>query len=156
MRPIPTALIAALATALGLAAPAAATASGDDWRVPRHATITVHGHGYGHGHGMSQYGAEGAARKGLGYRRIGEFYYPGTHWGRSRGRVTVLISADTTDDLIVRARRGLTVRDTARGDRVALPRNGASRWKTAIGRDGVDRVLFRTGRRDHWHRWRAL
>ena len=49
--------------------------------MPRQASVTIHGHGYGHGHGMSQYGAEGAARQGLTYRQIVEFYYPGTTWG---------------------------------------------------------------------------
>ena len=57
---------------------------------------------------MSQYGAEGAARQGLTYRQIAEFYYPGTEWGTGGGRVTVQITGDTTPaDLVVRARPGL-------------------------------------------------
>ena len=152
MRALAGLLAAALVGALGPGAPASA-ASTDAWRVPAHATITIKGHGYGHGHGMSQYGAEGAAREGLGYRQIVQFYYPGTDWGTAKGRVTVLITADTTDDLIVEARRGLTVRDTAGGGRVPLPANGATRWKVAVGDDGVNRVLYRTQR---WHRWRSL
>src|SRR3954452_7794369 len=152
MRAIPGLLATALAASLGLGAPASA-ASADVWKVPSDATITVRGHGYGHGHGMSQYGAEGAARKGLTYRQIVRFYYPGTDWGQARGRVTVLITADTTDDLVVVARKGLTVRDTAGGKRLPLPDNGASRWKVAVGSDGVTRLLFRTHR---WHRWHAL
>ena len=150
------AFAAFLATALvGILAPVApaGAASTDVWKVPAQATITVRGHGYGHGHGMSQYGAEGAARQGLTYRQIAGFYYPGTDWGTAKGRVTVLITADTTDDLIVDARHGLTVRDTAGGPRTALPDNGATRWKVAVGSDGVNRVLFRTKR---WHRWKAL
>src|SRR5687768_11020502 len=59
----------------------------DAWRVPDRATITLPGHGYGHGHGLSQYGAQGAARQGLGYRRIVKFYYPGTRWGQAAGKV---------------------------------------------------------------------
>ena len=58
------------------------------WRVGRAPVpprITITGHGYGHGHGMSQYGAEGAARQGLTYRQIAEFYYPGTAWGDGAG-----------------------------------------------------------------------
>lgn len=156
MRALPALVSAALAAILGTtwgtAAPAGA-ATGDVWRIPAQATITVKGHGYGHGHGMSQYGAEGAAREGLTYQQIVRFYYPGTDWGTAKGRVTVLITADTTDDLIVEARKGLTVRDTAGGGRTALPDNGATRWKVAVGDDGVNRVLYRTGR---WHRWRAL
>ena len=57
----------------------------DAWDVPGRAWITIKGHGYGHGHGMSQYGAEGAAREGLGFREIAEFYYPGTDVGPGHG-----------------------------------------------------------------------
>ena len=53
------------------------------------ATITIKGHGYGHGHGMSQYGAEGAARQGLTFREIADFYYPGTSWGQVTGVASV-------------------------------------------------------------------
>jgi SpoIID/LytB domain protein len=152
MRALVGLLVAALVAAPAVSAPASAEAA-DTWKVPADATITVRGHGYGHGHGMSQYGAEGAARKGLDYRRIVGFYYPGTDWGTARGRVIVLITADTTDDLIVEARKGLSVRDTAGGDRTPLPDNGATRWKVAVGQDGANRVLYRTKR---WHRWLDL
>lgn len=131
----------------------AAAAEADVWKVPRSATITIRGHGYGHGHGMSQYGAEGAARQGLTHRQIAEFYYPGTAWGTSKGRVSVLLTADTTDDLIVAARPGLTVRDTAVKGRTVLPENGAKRWRVAVGKDGVNRISYRDRR---WHRWRVL
>jgi stage II sporulation protein D len=143
-----------LATALVLgAAPAHAA---DSWPVPTDAVITVKGHGYGHGHGMSQYGAEGAARQGLTHREIVDFYYPGTKWGKAKGRVTVEISADTTDDLVVLARPGMSVRDTAGGDPAALPQNGATRWKVARSKAGVDRVLFRSGQGRRWKPWRTL
>ncbi len=139
----------ALAAALVLAPPAH---TAEAWDVPKQAEITIKGHGYGHGHGMSQYGAEGAAREGLGFRRIAEFYYPGTTWGQARGRITVLLTADTTDDLIVRARGGLTVRDGGSGETLALPDNGATRWRV-IRADGSYRVSFL---RERWRRWRVL
>jgi SpoIID/LytB domain protein len=41
-------------------------------------TLNLEGHGWGHGHGMSQWGAAGAASKGLSYSQILAFYYPGT------------------------------------------------------------------------------
>ncbi|CAB4691840.1 MAG: SpoIID/LytB domain-containing protein [Actinobacteria bacterium] len=147
-------LLAAVA-ALSLALPAAPAhaAGADRWKVPATATLTLTGHGYGHGHGMSQYGAEGAARQGLSHRQILDFYYPGTTWGRARGRVTVLISGDTSDDLLVRPRSGLSIRDTAGGDPLALPDNGASLWRVAQTADGVTRVAFLT---DHWRRFRDL
>ena len=144
-------LTTSLATSVAIAAPASAT--GDAWKVPSRAKITIKGHGYGHGHGMSQYGAEGAARQGLSYRKILRFYYPGTSWASSTGRIRVLLTADTTDDLLVRARSGLTVRDTAGGKRMVLPDNGARRWRVATGANGVTQVSYRTKR---WHPWRVL
>jgi SpoIID/LytB domain protein len=157
MRAVSALLAAALvATALTGTGPATAgpTATADLWRVPSSATITIKGHGYGHGHGMSQYGAEGAARQGLTHRQIAEFYYPGTAWGTAKGRVTVLLTADTTDDLVVAARPGLTVRDTgAEAGRLALPDNGATQWRVAVGADGVNRVSYRDRR---WHTWKVL
>ncbi|HEX6151791.1 SpoIID/LytB domain-containing protein [Nocardioides sp.] len=143
----------AVAVALALtplsAAPAAAA---QRWDVPKSASITIKGHGYGHGRGMSQYGAEGAARQGLGYRQIASFYYPGTSWGRARGRIRVLLTADTTDDLIVRARSGLQIRDEGAGTTDALPDNGATRWRV-IRAKGTFRVSFL---RQRWRRWRVL
>jgi SpoIID/LytB domain protein len=139
------------ATVLAPASPTGA-ASGDAWSVPTRAWVTISGHGYGHGHGMSQYGAEGAARRGLTFRQIADFYYPGTTWGESRGRVSVLIGADTTDDLVVLARPGLTLRDGAAGP-VGLPDNGATRWRIRVTRTGRDEVGYLTGA---WHRWALL
>lgn len=40
--------------------------------------IKIYGHGWGHGMGMSQYGAQGAARLGCGYRTILRTYYRNT------------------------------------------------------------------------------
>ena len=154
MRPLRhTAAACLLAGALALtSAPAAYGA--DRWDVPRNATITVKGHGYGHGHGLSQYGAEGAAREGLDYEQIAEFYYPRTRWGRARGRIRVQITADTTDDLVVTARPGLVVRDLGSGRSFELPDKDASRWRVVRSGDGRNRVAFhRAGR---WRNWRTL
>ena len=153
MRAVPSLLAFALGATALAATGSAAAAERDVWKVPSSASITIRGHGYGHGHGMSQYGAEGAARQGLTHRQIAEFYYPGTEWGTGKGRVTVLLTADTTDDLIVTAQPGLTVRDTAVKGRIALPDNGAKRWRVAVGTDGVNRVSYRDRR---WHRWQGL
>jgi stage II sporulation protein D len=150
--PLRAGLLSAVLAGALLAAAAPATAVVDTWQVPAQASITVRGHGYGHGHGMSQYGAQGAALQGLTYREIGSFYYPGTAWGTRGGRVGVLLSADTTDDLVVRARSGLAVADTAGGGWTTLPDNGASQWRVAV-RSGADRVSYRT---DGWHPWRDL
>ena len=49
-------------------------AVGDGW--------LLRGNGYGHGVGMCQFGANGMAKAGRGYREILERYYPGIGIGR--------------------------------------------------------------------------
>ena len=147
------ALAVACAVPLLLATLASPATAVDSWPVPRKAWITIKGHGYGHGHGMSQYGAEGAARRGLTYRQIADFYYPGTTWGVARGMVRVQISADTTDDLVVLAREGLRVRDFGTGVVTPLPANGATRWRIIADSPSQDRVSYLT---DRWRPWRVL
>ena len=145
-----TMLTGAVAGVTGTAGPASAV---DTWQVPASARIVISGHGYGHGHGMSQYGAAGAAREGLGYRKIVEFYYPDTEWGIATGKVSVLVSSDTTDDLVVLDRPGLSVRDLATGTRSALPDVGATRWRLLAGVDGTTVVSYLSGT---WRRWGVL
>ena len=147
------AAVAACAAALTWGSLSPATAAGDSSRVPPRAWITIKGHGYGHGHGMSQYGAEGAARRGLNFRQIAAFYYRGTRWGTAGGRMRVRISADISDDLVVKARSGLRVRHSGTRKILELPRNGASRWRITVDRTGGDRVSYLT---DRWHDWRGV
>jgi stage II sporulation protein D len=142
------------AAGLAAAAPSAGTPPADD--DARVESVALRGHGYGHGHGMSQYGAEGAARQGKSYRQILSFYYPRTAMGISRGRIRVLITADYGDDVVVRDRRGLRVRDRADGRAFGLPaRDGVDRWriKPARGDRTVSVVQFHDRR--GWHRWRV-
>ena len=132
-----------------LAVPGAAHAEG--WNVPRDAKVTFVGHGYGHGHGMSQYGAEGAARQGLGYRQIMNFYYPGTSWGTAKGSIRVWLKVDTTRDVVVLRRSRLTVRDLKAGRTFTLPANGASRWR--LNPSGArTTVSFLRNRRWRWYK----
>ena len=135
VRRVTAVVLGALGIAATLAGPAAAA---DTWTIPADATVTVKGHGYGHGHGMSQYGAEGAARAGLTFREIADFYYPGTTWGTASGHVAVLLSADTTDDVVVLPRTGLNVRDLASGELWPLPDRG-TRWRMVAGTGGSHR-----------------
>ncbi len=72
-------------------------------------TLQLTGRGYGHGHGMSQYGAEGAAKQGITFDRILAFYYPGTRPVMTDASIRVLISADTSSDVVVQAEPGLTL-----------------------------------------------
>ena len=138
-------LATVLATAVtAVSAPAEAGRRADAWGVPVKATITLTGHGYGHGHGMSQYGAEGAARQGLTAQQIVAFYYPGTTAGTADGQVSVQLSGDTTDDLEVLARPGLTLRDLSSREKVALP-GGRSRWRLVTNARNRTKLQALTG-----------
>lgn len=133
-------------------APPGRVAVDQTYPVPGSGTYTVRGHGYGHGRGMSQYGANGAAQKGLTHEEILDFYYPGTSLDTARGAIRVLITADTTDDLVVVARRGLVLRDRGARTSYSLPRDlGADRWRVAVdgGRNVVGYSVNGT-----WHSWR--
>jgi stage II sporulation protein D len=95
-----------LALAAALASPATAGAA---------AMLLVDGRGWGHGIGMSQYGAQGFALQGLGYRGILSHYYPGTTLGpapASRVRVLVaekgLVSVASTGAVALRDAAGAT------------------------------------------------
>jgi stage II sporulation protein D len=125
--------------------------------VPNHATLTIHGRGYGHGHGMSQWGAQGAAKKGLSARQIVAFYYPHTKAGHVDGNVKVLICGDTDNNTTVVNRSGLQVRDLGNGKTVALPTAGAAghatRWRMSPGNGGKTTVSFLD---DGWHAWKNL
>jgi SpoIID/LytB domain protein len=71
------------------------------------------GAGFGHGIGMSQYGAYGAAVRGLTWPNIMAFYYPGTARGtRSTTElIQVWLEGDKDRDLRVRPSVGLRVSD---------------------------------------------
>jgi stage II sporulation protein D len=151
------ALLAATATGHSAVAATATRTSVTSLHVPHKAVITIKGRGWGHGHGMSQYGAEGAARKGRTAGQIVHFYYPHTHAARVTGHVNVRITADTDHNTTVIARSGLRVR--ALGDRstTSLPTAGAvgraSRWRLSSGSSGTTRLSYLTG---SWHVWRKL
>lgn len=77
---------AAAMGAVALAAPfvlaaASPAAAAETYLRPASGVYPIDGRGYGHGHGMSQYGAKGAAEKGLTWQQIMAFYYPGTTIG---------------------------------------------------------------------------
>ncbi len=125
--------------------------------VPNKATITVDGRGFGHGRGLSQYGAEGAARQGLSAAKILHFYYPHTTAGTFRGKVRVLISADTDQNTTVLNRPGLKVQDLTTRKTFAVPSTGrigkATRWRLSSKPGRPARVSYLT---DSWHVWRRL
>lgn len=130
-----------------------AAAGTQTYPMPGKGKVTISGHGYGHGHGMSQHGAQGAALQGKTWQEIVGFYYPGTSFGKAPRRVRVLISADTTRDVVVRSRPRLFVKDTGTREKWVLPDNGARRWRLNVDGRGRSVVAYHDG---GWHRWRTL
>ncbi|MEP6815717.1 MAG: SpoIID/LytB domain-containing protein [Marmoricola sp.] len=129
---------------------ASAVSTSQTFTVPVNGSFTVSGHGFGHGHGMSQYGANGAARKGLKHEDILAFYYPGTKLARAAGWLKVLITAHTARELVVTPAPGLTVRDRGTMKDYALPSDlGAKQWRLDV--DGTRTVVdYKT---TAWHRY---
>jgi stage II sporulation protein D len=119
----------------------ASPASADTAVSPRSGGFAISGAGWGHGWGMSQYGAHGAARKGLGWKQILAFYYPGTRLTQqpSGYLIRVWITADNDGDLRVRPSAGLTVGDSS-GRRFVLPTGSKYRtWR--VQRSGAGYAL---------------
>jgi stage II sporulation protein D len=138
-----TVALSLLSTA-SLLSPKAAAA--DTAVAPTSGSFTVRGSGFGHGHGMSQYGAYGAARKGLTWKQILAFYYPKTDLTPmpTGTRIKVWLTADHDDDLRVKPAAGLTVSDTS-GHRYVLPTGSAySAWRISRSGSGY-RLSYRTG-----------
>lgn len=150
----------ALLLAATVAAPAgAATAQAAEPVVPIHSgtPLTLTGHGYGHGRGMSQYGAEGAARKGLTATRIASFYYPGTAVGHAGGKISVLLGAATGTDTRVMARSGLVARVVGHPDQryvLASARPKATQWR--LRPSGTRTALSAKEPGKRWSRVRLL
>ncbi len=146
--PAPTALartaIAAIGVATltaGLVGPAV-PAHADAAVSPKSSAITIVGAGWGHGKGMSQYGAYGAATKGLKYDKILDFYYPGTKLDKlpSGNIVRVWITADSDNGLHFRPVSGQKIVDST-GQSLTLPYSSKyTKWR--ISRSGKNRVLY--------------
>ncbi|MGQ0843241.1 MAG: SpoIID/LytB domain-containing protein [Sporichthyaceae bacterium] len=90
---------------------------------PVDGVFRLEGRGFGHGRGMSQWGAQGAAVQGVGYREILSTYYPGTRLVADSGnrRLRVLLTADRDGDLRVAPASGL-VANRGRSE-VELPKS---------------------------------
>ncbi|MBC2933786.1 SpoIID/LytB domain-containing protein [Nocardioides sp. zg-1228] len=155
-RLLPLALaVSALLLPAAVSAPASAEPRQrvEAWSTPGSTAITITGHGYGHGRGMSQYGALGAAQQGLTWQQINEFYYPGTTWGQVRGKLRVLITADTGRDVQVVAERGLKVTSLGRGRTWRIPQLPAKKWRLiAQG----DRTAVQRTKGGGWRTWKTF
>ena len=99
--------------------------------------FTVHGAGFGHGVGMSQYGAQGMARRGASYRRILRHYYPVTQLVRgAAGSIRVLLADGLPQVEFVGGARipGRRRLDRDRTYRAALTSEGKIQVETAKGK----------------------
>ncbi len=123
----------------------------ESYTVPASGNLALTGHGFGHGHGMSQYGAQGAAKKGLTAAAILAFYYPGTSAGTSGGMIRALVSADTDDDVSVLPAGGLGVRDVSSGKKYLLPAPSRIRTWRLRAVDGATVLDYDDGQ---WHLYR--
>ncbi|MEJ7796081.1 MAG: SpoIID/LytB domain-containing protein [Nocardioides sp.] len=140
-------IVGAVVLAVLVALPTSAFATSEVERAQ--ATVAIEGNGFGHGRGLSQHGAQAAAKQGRTYRQILRFYYPGLSWGSAAGTVSVLLTGDTTSDVVVSARPKLKVRSLGSGKTYALNKRNAKQWRiTPAGTRST--ISFLT------NRWRAL
>lgn len=138
-RPISRATLVALLT-LGVTAavlPVGTAAAEEVYVRPADGVFQLAGHGWGHGRGLSQWGAQGAATRGVTASTILTTYYPGTAPAvLADVPVRVQVSADDNTDVQVEPAAGLAVRDVATGGRWALP-GGPRRWRFVVDAAGL-------------------
>ncbi|MFI5952913.1 SpoIID/LytB domain-containing protein [Cryptosporangium sp. NPDC051539] len=142
-RLLPAALAAAaVAGALACVAPADAAVATANLAPSSAQGITIYGAGYGHGRGMSQYGAQGAAKKGLSSAKIVAFYYPGTTLA-AKGNPTLRVRLSAIDNghFTLVPTTGATVSGVVatagNGTKVSLP----ARAKWHVARSGANYVV---------------
>jgi stage II sporulation protein D len=75
--------------------------------------FVITGRGWGHGVGMSQWGANGFARRGTDYRRILAHYYRGTAIGRAPVAKVRVLLAGSKATLTISSEAPFRVRDAA-------------------------------------------
>ncbi len=96
-------------------------------------TLTVFWRGSGHGHGMSQYGARGAALKGLSAAQILAFYYPGTRLATLPANVIrVYIGEAASDTTVLANSKGLSL--TGYG---TMPTSGYNQFRLVPNGSGL-------------------
>jgi SpoIID/LytB domain protein len=139
-------VITLLCAALVTGGPATAATSPETVQLPASGRIVVHWRGNGHGHGMSQYGARGAAIKGLTAAKIVHFYFPHTKLVTvAPSRIRVHISEASADTTVFAGGRGLTLSDYG-----ALPASGYRYFRLTPSGTGL-RLQGRTsGKKPAW------
>src|SRR4051794_14932924 len=87
--------VAALAAGPLAVLPALPAQAEEIYGRPSDGIFKIEGHGWGHGHGLSQWGAQGAASKGVTATTILSTYYQGTGQATQPARtIRVLIGED--------------------------------------------------------------
>lgn len=124
-------VVVGLLVAAGFAVPSTSAKAA----VPYDSTIRFSGYGFGHGWGMSQYGAYGAALKGLTWQQIIGFYYPGTTLASlpSSQHIRIWLTADNDGNLAVRPTTGLRVRASSGHTYVVPATAGTTAWRIVRG-----------------------
>ena len=135
LRALSLAVVAAVVASASLLSAASARAV-ETYPRPLAGTVSISGHGFGHGHGMSQWGAYGAATKGLTWQQIVAFYYPGTSVA-NLGNPTIRVRLDAVGSgtLYVASAAGLRLAGSA------LPTAGVSQYRArplSTGRVQID------------------
>src|SRR3954452_8137138 len=96
---------------------------------PAGTVFLLDGRGWGHGVGMSQWGAEGYARHGFGYRQILAHYYPHTTLAAASPRPVRVLLSQGHDAVRIGSAAPFVVAD-ARGRKLPPP----ARWVVAPGK----------------------
>lgn len=131
-----------LVVAASLTAPT--TAAADPSTSARSGSFSVTGAGFGHSWGMSQYGAYGAATKGLSWQQILAFYYPRTVRTKlpATGTIRVWVTADNDGALTFRPAAGAKVSDGTRSYTLPTGSSYAS-WRVSRSGSGY-RLAYRS------------
>lgn len=158
MRRTAALMIAALVAGVLVGGPPAPSAHAGEVTVnevyqrPADGVFRLEGHGWGHGRGLNQWGAQGAAKSGIGYAEILERYYPGTAMTTiTDSPIRALLEYDDEVDVQVATAAGLAARDLATGARYALP-TAPARWRITVDSAGLRLEHFSS---DAWRRWTA-
>lgn len=133
---------AVVSTVALVAGPVGAARAADPtqtWAWPASGTLAVNGHGYGHGHGLSQWGAYGAAVRGLNHQQILAHYYPGTTLATQPEaplRVLVLEDTDNTTEVVPAAGQSVATDSNTSGITLST-RTDITRWRAVRTSSGV-------------------
>lgn len=117
---------------------------------PADGAYDISGRGFGHGIGMSQYGANGAAMKGLDHDEILQHYYPGTRLTTAAaGPITVGLTVDDDGVVEVAARPGLAVAPGPGARAKTLPK-GRDRWRVRATSSSSSSCVLQGYRSGKW------